>query len=61
MVTFYLTKLKNRNNAALILLPEVKLLFCQKKANFLKRNADINKIKDLLVLKNLFSQTTYVF
>ena len=37
----------------------VKLLFSQKNTNFLQRNADISKIKRLLVLKGIFSKTKF--
>ena len=37
----------------------VKLLFSQKNANFLQINADISKIKRLLVLKGIFSKTKF--
>ena len=45
-------------NAALILLLCVKLLFLQKNAKFLQKNADISKITGVLVLKGILSETT---
>ena len=38
----------------------MKVLFFQKNVDFLQKNADINKIKKALVLKDIFSETTYV-
>ena len=47
-------------NAALILLLWVSVLFLAKKMlNFCKKYADINKIKGILVLKGIFSETRY--
>ena len=60
IVTFYLTKTEDRSeqsNAALKLLLSVKVLFCQK---MLLKNAGISKIEEVLVLKAIFSKTTYV-
>ena len=39
----------------------VKVLFSAKKADFSQKSADITKIKRLLVLKGIFSETTYVY
>ena len=39
----------------------VKVLFFTKNADFLQKNAEINKIKGVLVLKGIFYETTYVF
>ena len=39
----------------------VKILFLTKNTDFLQKNADISKIKGLLVLKGIFSETTCVF
>ena len=36
------------------------VLFLQKKAEFLQKNADISKVKRVLVLKGIFSETPYV-
>ena len=48
-------------NLAHTLLLWVKILFLPKSADFLQKNADISKIKRSLVLKGIFSETTYVF
>ena len=48
------------SNTALALLLLVKVLFLPKNAAFLQRNADISKIKRALVLKGIFSKTTYM-
>ena len=37
------------------------MLFFTKNADFLQKNAEINKIKGILVLKGIFYETTYVF
>ena len=42
-------------NTALIILLWVKVLLLIKNADFLKRNADISKIKEVVVLKGIFS------
>ena len=47
-------------NTALTLLLWVKILFLPKTVIFLQKNADIRKIKRALVLKGIFSKTTYV-
>ena len=38
----------------------VEILFLSKSAEFLQKNADISKIKRVLVLKDIFSETKYV-
>ena len=60
-ITFYL-KTENRTKkklTALTLLLCVKVLFLQKTTDFLQKNIDISKIKRFLVLKGIFSETTY--
>ena len=47
-------------NTTLTLLLWVKVLFLPKNAEFLQKNADISKVKRALVLKGIFSETTYV-
>ena len=47
-------------NAALILFHWEKVLFLPKYVDFLQENADISKIKGLLVLKGIFSETKYL-
>ena len=62
LITFCLTKtenITNKCNKALIKLLWVKVLFCKK--NLLQKNAEIKKIKEVLVLKNIFPKTTYVY
>ena len=64
IVTFYLTKTENRTKKSLTQLSHycfVKVLFQPQNADFLdkKKNADISKIKRILVLKGIFSETTY--
>ena len=39
---------------------KVKVLFLPKNADFLQKNADINKIKEALLSKGIFSETSYV-
>ena len=51
--------LKN-SNTALILLLQVKALFLTKNADFFQKNADTSKIKGVLVLKGIFSETICV-
>ena len=54
-------RIKNSLNGGFILLFWVKLLFLSKNADFLlkkKKNTEISKIKDALVLKGKFSETT---
>ena len=53
------TELKIFNTAPTLSL-SVKVLFLPKRANFLQKNADISKIKTVLVLKGIFSETAYV-
>ena len=50
----------NINNTAFTLWLWVKVLFLQKIADFFQENAGISKIKKALVLKGIFSETTYV-
>ena len=40
---------------------EQRCYFGQKNAGFLQKNADISKINTALVLKGIFSETTYAF
>ena len=53
---------QNISNTTLILLLWVKVLFLQKNTDFLKywTNTDISKIKGVLLLKIIFSETTCV-
>ena len=61
MVTFYLTKLKNRKKKrSSHTIAWRKAIIFAKKMQISWKNADISKIKELLVLKNLFHETTYV-
>ena len=64
VVSIYLTKNENRTkkifNTALTLLLWVKVLFLLKNADFLQNNVAISKIKRALILKGIFSETTYV-
>ena len=48
------------SNIALTLLLWVKVLFLPKNAEFLQKHAEICKIKEVLVLKGIFSKTAYV-
>ena len=48
-------------NTALILFLWVKLLLLSKNDNFLGKNSDISKIKRVLIIYALFSETTYLF
>ena len=63
-VTFYLTKTENRIKkpqlTAPIILPWVKILFLTKMQIFCKKNADINKVKGVLVLKGMVSESACV-
>ena len=62
IVTLYLTKAENITKicyTALIPLLWIKVLFLEKNADFLKKNADISKIKVFSVLKIIFSETTF--
>ena len=47
------------SNTALTPLLWVNVLFWPKNADFLQKNSDISKIKEALVLKVIFSETTY--
>ena len=53
---------QNISNTTLILLLSVKVLFLQNNIDFLKywKNTDISKIKGVLLLKIIFSETTCV-
>ena len=51
---------KKNINTAFTLLLWVKVLFLPKKGDFLQKNADISKIRKVLVLKGIFPETTYV-
>ena len=55
MVTFYLTKTENRTKKSLS-----KGVILAKKAGFLQKNADISKIKKILILNAIFSETANV-
>ena len=48
------------SNTVLTLLLWVKVIFFPKNAVFFTKNADLSKIKRALVLKGIFSETTYV-
>ena len=48
------------SNTTVILLLWVKALFSPKNADFVQKDADISKIEEVLVLKRIFSETTYV-
>ena len=50
----------NTSDTALTLLLWVKVLFLSKNLFFCKKNAEISKIKRVLVLKAIFSETKYV-
>ena len=52
---------KKISNTHLTLFPLVKVLFWPKNADFLQKNADIGKIKNVLVLSDIFFETTYFF
>ena len=49
------------SNTTLTLLLWIKVLFWPKNAYFLQKDAYITKIKRFLVLKSIFSETTYVY
>ena len=49
------------SNTVLILLFWVKVLFLRENAIFLQKNADISKIKGVLVPKDVFSETIYAY
>ena len=51
---------KKISDAALTRLLWVKVLFWQKNADFLQKNANISKIKRALVLRDIFSKTSFV-
>ena len=61
IVTFHLTKPENRTKKSLTQLSyycfEERYYFCQKILFFCKKNTDISKIKSILVLKGIFSET----
>ena len=62
-MTLYLRKLKTElksSNAALIRLIWAMILLLPKNANFLQKNARIRKSKEVLVLKGMFFENTYV-
>ena len=54
--TFYLIKTENRSEQSITFL----VFLLSLKVLFLPKNADISKIKVILVLKAIFSKTTYV-
>ena len=65
IATFYLTKSENRtkkiSNTAVILLVSVKVLILSKMLIFCKnKTAEIHKIKGILALKDIFSETKYL-
>ena len=66
IVTLYLTKIKNRTKKYLTQLSNykltlrVKVISWPKNADFLQKNANISNIKRALVLKGIFSKTTYI-
>ena len=37
----------------------VKVLFLPEHADFLQKNADVSKIKEILILKGMFSENVY--
>ena len=53
------TKIKLKTNTVLIPFLWAKILFLTKNANYFQKNADISKIKGVLVLKGIFSKTKY--
>ena len=63
IVTFHLTKPENRTKKSLTQLSyycfEERYYFCQKILFFCKKNTDISKIKSILVLKGIFSETKH--
>ena len=63
-VTFYLMKTENRTKKFLTQLSHIvfikEVTIFAKKLIFCKKKADIIKIKTALVLKGMFSKTTYV-
>ena len=50
----------NISNTVLILLLQVKVIFSPKNANFLQKNADINRNKWVLILKGKISKIKHV-
>ena len=64
-VNFYFTKNENRtkkiSNTALTILLWVQVLLLPENTDFLQKYTDISKIKRTLVLKGIFSKTSYVF
>ena len=61
IITFYPTKTENRTKNFLTqLLIWVKVLFLTKNADSLPKNADINKVKKVLILRHIFFKTKYV-
>ena len=60
-VTCYLTEPEKISNTALIPLLWVKILFLPIMLIFCKKNAGISKNKPVLILKGIFSETTYVY
>ena len=50
----------NISNTVLILLLRVKVIFSPKNANFLQKNADINRNKWVLILKGKISKIKHV-
>ena len=56
IVTFYLTKTQNRTKTIALSKGTV---FAKKMLIFLQKNADISKIKGVLVLKGRISKSTY--
>ena len=61
IITVYLSKTENRTKNFLTqLLIWVKVLFLTKNADSFPKNADINKVKKVVVLRHIFFKTTYV-
>ena len=60
--TFYFTKTENRAKKSLTQLSCYcfKVVLQPKMLIFCKKNVDISKIKEVLVLKGIFSKTTYI-
>ena len=60
-INLYLTKIeKDKESLKRLSYYCFEVLFFQKNADFLQKKADITKIKGVLILKNIFSKTTYV-
>ena len=55
-----ITKRSILDVAAVLDPPLVKVLYLPKNADILQKKGDISKIKGVLVLKGIFSETTYV-